>query len=162
MAQPRERRKARGLLRATDEEWARICERAKDHGRPTMTWAREHLVGAPAPPPAKRRARSHASRVNQLGRILNNLRQLGRVAEDDGDHAAVERLSAMAAEVESAIVARPEPRAATSDALAELVAAGVALNALAHRANAAEELPPAAELDPALAAVQAAVRMEGG
>lgn len=161
MAQPREQRKPRGLLRATDEEWAVICDRAKEHGRPIMSWAREHLLGAPSPPAAKRRARANASCVNQLGRILNNLRQLGRVAEDDGDHAAVERLSAMAAAVESAIVVRPEPRAATSEALAELVAAGVALNALAHRANAVEELPPAAELDPALAAVQAAVRMEG-
>lgn len=160
MAQPRERRKPRGLLRATDEEWARICDRAKEHGRPTMTWAREQLLGAPSAQPAARRARGSASRVHQLGRILNNLRQLGRVAEVDGDDGAAQQLAELAAEVETSIAARPDPRATTPAALAALVAAGVALNALAHRANTEEEIPVVAELDAALAGVRAALRGE--
>lgn len=158
--QPRERRKPRGLLRATDAEWAVICSRAKEAGRPTMTWAREHLAGGPPAPPASRRAAQTTSRVKQLGRILNNLRQLGRVADEDGDTSAADRLAAVAQEVEVAIMARPDPRASASAALDALLAAGVELNELAHRANTHEELPPAAELDPVLAAVLAAVRLE--
>lgn len=158
--QTREQRKPRGLLRATDEEWTAICALAKEAGRPTMSWVREHCTGAPPTPASRRRARGTSSRLHQLSRILNNLRQLGRVAEENGDDLAVERLAAVAAEVEAIAVARPDPRAAAPAALAALVAAGVELNALAHRANAQEALPAATELDPALAAVLAAVRLE--
>lgn len=57
-------------------------------------------------------------------------------------------------------MARPDSRATAPAALAALVAAGVELNSLAHRANTQEELPAPAELDAALAAILAAVRLE--
>lgn len=158
--QTREQRKPRGLLRATDEEWRAICDLAKEAGRPTMSWVREHCTGAPPAPASRRRARATGSRLHQLSRILNNLRQLGRVAAEDGDAPAAERLAAEAAEVEAVAMARPDPRASEPAAVAALVAAGVELNTLAHRANGQEELPPAAELDHVLAAVLAAVRLE--
>lgn len=158
--QTREQRKPRGLLRATDEEWTAICALAKEAGRPIMSWVREHCTGAPPTPASRRRARVNSSRLHQLSRILNNLRQLGRVADGDGDGPAAERLAAVAADVEAVAMARPDPRATVPAALAALVAAGVELNALAHRANTQEELPPAAELDAALAAALAAVRLE--
>lgn len=158
--QPREQRKPRGLLRATDEEWKAICALAKEAGRPTMSWVREHCTGAPPAPVARRLARGTNSRLHQLSRILNNLRQLGRVADEDGDTPAADRIAAVAAEVEAVAMARPDPRATAPAALEALVAAGVELNTLAHRANTQEELPATTELDAALAAVLAAVRLE--
>jgi hypothetical protein len=125
-----------------------------------MSWAREYLAGAPPAPSSTRRAAQTTTRVKQLGRILNNLRQLGRVAELDGDAPTADCLAAVAQEVEAAIVARPDPRASAPAALAALVAAGGELNEVAHRANTHEEAPPAAELDPVLTAVLAAVRLE--
>ncbi|MDB4950448.1 MAG: hypothetical protein JWM27_3097 [Gemmatimonadetes bacterium] len=158
--QTREPRKPRGLLRATDEEWKAICDLAKEAGRPTMSWVREHCTGAPPAQASRRRARRIGSRLHQLSRILNNLRQLGRIAQEDGDDLAAERLATIAADVEAVAMARPDPRAAEPAAVAALVAAGVQLNTLAHRANSHEELPPAAELDDAVAAVLAAIRLE--
>lgn len=49
-----------------------------------------------------------------------------------------------------------------AERMAALIDAGAALNALAHRANGAEELPPADELLAVLAQVDAAVRGEVG
>ena len=158
--QTREPRKPRGLLRATDEEWKAICDLAKEAGRPTMSWVREHCTGAPPAPASRRRGRRASSRLHQLSRILNNLRQLRRVAEVDGDDAAADRFAAVAADVEAVAMAWPDPRAMEPAALAALVTAGVDLNALAHRANADEELPPAADLEAALTALLAAVRPE--
>ena len=109
--QPREQRKPRGLLRATDEEWKAICDLAREAGRPTMSWVREHCTGAPPAPVSRRLARGNNSRLHQLSRILNNLRQLGRVADEDGDTPAAARLAAVAAEVEAVAMARPDPRA---------------------------------------------------
>lgn len=137
-----------------------ICARAREAGRPTMTWAREHLAGARPAAVASRRASHATNRVKQLGRILNNLRQLGRVADEDGDTSTADRLAAVAAEVEAAIVARDAPGTPTPAALDALVRAGVELNDLAHRANTHEEVPPTAELDPVLLAVLGAVRPE--
>jgi hypothetical protein len=97
--------------------------------------------------------------VNQLARVLNNLRQLHRVAEIDGDEGAAELFKAAATSVEDAITRAPARLGAhAAEALAGLVEVGVALNALAHRANTVEEVPPADELYAVLAQVHSAVK----
>jgi light-regulated signal transduction histidine kinase (bacteriophytochrome) len=96
--------------------------------------------------------------VNQLARVLNNLRQLHRVAEIDGDEGPAGLLTAAAVAVEDAITRAPARLGAhAAEALAGLVEAGGALNALAHRANTAEEVPPANELHAILDQVHSAV-----
>jgi hypothetical protein len=103
-------------------------------------------------------ARHALSLMNQFTRVLSNLHQLRRVAEIDGDEFGVHMLAVEAEIMESAMSAAPsELGARGNEVLAALVEAGNALNALARRANAAEELPPKRELRAALQQVQAAV-----
>jgi hypothetical protein len=94
----------------------------------------------------------------QLARILNNLRQLQRVAEVEGQEAAAALIEATADTTDAAIRAAPAGARDAAPLLAALVPLGGALNELAHRANTAEELPPEADLIAALADVDAAVR----
>jgi predicted ArsR family transcriptional regulator len=111
---------------------------------------REAALAAPPPPP--RRARHEL--VRELGRVLNNLRQLQAVAEIDGAEAAAARIEVTAKRTEAAIRAAPAPDTTPAAAAHVIVAAGRALNELARRANTDEELPADAELLPALAAVE--------
>jgi hypothetical protein len=134
-------------------------------GIPALRLVREATLsyvasGAAAAPRAGRGARRPGDElVHQLARILNNLRQLQRVGEIDGQEAAVGRVERTAKSVEAAIRAAPAPRARLrAGVLDAVVAAGVTINALAHRANGSEELPPDAELRTALDDVEAAAR----
>ena len=95
-------------------------------------------------------------RAHQLARVLNNVRQLHRVADDDWDEDAAQLIAAVIRMAEDATAAAPEAARDAAPLLAELVPAGVALNELTHRANAAEYVP--AEAPDVLVAMHAALR----
>jgi hypothetical protein len=88
---------------------------------------------------------------------MSNLQQLRRVAEDDWDDDAVQLIGAVLHTAEMAVRMAPERSAAAAAILADLHPAGVALNALARRANGAECLPPQAETYPVLETLYAAL-----
>jgi hypothetical protein len=170
------RRTLRKATRWTPEECSQIEQAAAVRSVPPLRYVREAALGSAAGAgdagdagdvggsTTSSRGRTKASRrahdfVNQLARVLNNLRQIQRVAEVDGDEGAVGLLIAAAAFVEDAISLSPATLGErATDALAGLVEVGVALNALAHRVNTVEEVPPADELHAVLAQVQSAVR----
>jgi hypothetical protein len=161
---PLSRRTLRKPTRWTPEEWAQVERAAADRGVPPLRYVREaalgttptSLPGRGQPITAARRARSL---WNQLARVINNLHQLRRVAETDGDVDGVRVLTAAAGAVEYVISASPAMLGARGDeVITAVVEAGNALNALAHRANTAEELPPMGELRAVLTQVETAVR----
>jgi mobilization protein NikA len=158
------RRTVRKPTRWTAEEWARVTDAARPLGIPALRFVREAALEkaaqgtAPAPP---RRRRPADELVHQLARVLNNLRQLQCVAEEDGQDGAAALIEATAEATDAAIRAAPGGARDAAPLLAALVPVGVALNELAHRANTAEELPPEGELLDALAEVEAAVRRIG-
>ena len=163
------RRTLRKATRWTIAEWSQIEQAASVRGVPPLRYVREAALhsaagaGGAGDSVGSSRGRAPASRrahtlVNQLARVLNNLRQLHRVAEIDGKEGAAELFKAAATSVEDAITRVPARLGAhAAEALAGLVEAGVALNALAHRANTAEEVPPADELHAILDQVHSAV-----
>jgi mobilization protein NikA len=148
---PRPRRNIRKPTRWTPDEWARVEAAARSRGVPPLRYVREAALGAPPAP----RHRTRDAFVLQLGRVLNNLLQLQRAAEDDWADEAAVRIEATARAAEAAIRTAPPPGAAGAAAVQRIIAAGCTLNELAYRANADEELPPDAELIPALEAVEA-------
>jgi hypothetical protein len=162
------RRTLRKATRWTTEEWSQIEQAASVRGVPPLRYVREAALNSAGASGAdvsvgSSRGRAPASRrahtlVNQLARVLNNLRQLHRVAEIDGNEGSAGLLASTASFVEDAITRAPARLGAhAAEALAELLEAGVALNALAHRANTAEEVPPADELHAILDRVHSAV-----
>ncbi|HEX8317194.1 plasmid mobilization protein [Longimicrobium sp.] len=158
------RRTLRKPTRWTPEEWAQVERAAADRGVPPLRYVREAALGMPSPSQPSRGqpitpARRARSLWNQLARVINNLDQLRRVAEADGDDDGVRVLTAAAGSVEYVISAAPTMLGARGDEVIRgVVEAGNALNALAHRANTAEELPPMDELRSVLAQVEKAVR----
>jgi hypothetical protein len=154
------RRTVRKPTRWTAEEWARVTDAARARGVPPLRYVREAALGA-APTPASSSRRKGDELVLQLARILNNLRQLQRIAEEDGQDGAAALIEATAEATDAAIRTAPSGAREAAPLLAALVPVGVALNELAHRANTAEELPPEGELLDALAEVEAAVRRVG-
>jgi hypothetical protein len=163
------RRTLRKATRWTIEEWSQIEQAASVRGVTPLRYVREAALnsaagaGGAGVSVGSSRGRAPASRrahtlVNQLARVLNNLRQLHRVAEIDGNEGAAGLLAATASFVEDAISAVPGRLGAhAAEAVEGLLEAGVALNALAHRANTAEEVPPASELHAILDQVHSAV-----
>jgi hypothetical protein len=158
------RRTLRKPTRWTPEEWAQVERAAADLGVPPLRYVREAALGTPPMPQPGRGqpitpARRARSLWHQLARVGNNLHQLRRVAEVDGDDDGVRVLTAAAGSVEYVISAAPAMLGARGDeVIAGVVEAGNALNALAHRANTAEELPPLSELRSVLSLVEKAVR----
>lgn len=147
-------RTVRKPTRWTPEEWARIEEKARARGVPPLRYVREAALGEPPAP--RRHALDELTR--QLGRVLSNLRQLHRVAEDDwvGDDGAAARIGQTIAATEAAIRAAPAPHTTAAEAVHVVLVAGRALNELVKGAHAREdELPPDSELLPALEAVEA-------
>ena len=144
-------RTIRKPTRWTPTEWARVEAAARARGIPPLRYVREAALGAPSAP--RRRARDELTR--QLGRVLNNLRQLQRVAEDDWADDVAARIEVTAEAAEAAMRAAPAPGTTAVEAVHVIVVAGRALNELAHRANSTEELPPLSELLAALKAVEA-------
>lgn len=158
------RRTLRKPTRWTPEEWAQVERAAAARGVPPLRYVREAALGTPATShpgcgQALTPARRARSLWNQLARVINNLHQLRRVAEIDGDDDGVRVLTAASQAVEYVISASPTTLGAHGDqVITGVVEAGNALNALAHRANTAEELPPMGELRSVLAQVEKAVR----
>ena len=150
--------------RWTAEEWAEVERAAAARGVPPLRYVREAALGIPATPQPSRGqfttpARRARSLWNQLARVLNNLHQLRRVADIDGDDNGVRVLTAAAASVEYVISAAPAMLGVRGyEVITGVVEAGNALNALAHGANTAEELPSMDELRCVLAQVEKAVR----
>jgi hypothetical protein len=146
-------------------EWDRIEEAAHACGVPPLRYVREAALRCPLPDktvriPRPTEATDRADEAaNQLGRVLNNLRQLVRVAELDGDRGGAAVLTNAARQVEDAILRLPSAlRRDAASALDRLVEAGIGLNALAHRANGNGELPSNFEVFSALLEVETAVR----
>ena len=151
------RRTVRKLTVWSAEEWRHVEEAARPSGVPPLRFVREAALEKARKGAAPRRRRRRADElVHQLARVLNNLRQLHRVAEDDWDEDGARLIAAVIRATEEATAAPPEAARDAAALLAELVPAGVALNELTHRANGAEYVP--AEMPDVLAAVHAAVR----
>lgn len=155
------RRTIRKPTRWTPQEWRLIEQEARKRAIPPLRLVREATLSAiaaalPAPPVPRRRRADEL--VHQLSRVLNNLNQLRHVAEDDGADEAAARIGVVIHVTTAAIGDVPDRARVTAAVLSRLVAAGRALNELAHRANTAEELPPDGEVHEVLAAVEAAVR----
>lgn len=151
---PRIRRTIRKPTRWTPDEWARVEEAARARGVPPLRFVREAALGAPAAPLRTRRS-TRDDFVKEIGRVLNNLRQLQTLAELDWAGEMVDRLEITARAAEAAIRAAPPPGMAPAARVRSIVDAGRALNELARRGNTHEELPPDAELITALVAVEA-------
>lgn len=154
------RRTIRKPTRWTPQEWQLIEQEARRRAIPPLRLVREATLSAiaaalPAPPVPRRRA---DELVHQLARVLNNLSQLRRVAEDDGADEAAARIGAVIHVTTVAVRETPDRARVSTAVLSRLVAAGRALNELARRANTAEELPPDGEVREVLAAVETAVR----
>jgi hypothetical protein len=155
------RRTIRKPTRWTPQEWQLIEQEARRRAIPPLRLVREATLSAiaaalPAPPPLPRSGADEL--VHQLSRVLNNLSQLRRVAEDDGAGEAAARIGAVIHVTAAAVRDTPDQAHVAAAVLSRLVTAGRALNELARRANAAEELPPDGELREVLAAVETAVR----
>jgi hypothetical protein len=155
------RRTVLKLTRWSTAEWSIVEAAARPHGIPPLRYVREAVLekaaqGGGRPRPVPRRKADDL--VHQLSRVLNNLRQLQRVAEDDWHDEAAALIGGV---MELATIATREPPEGAREAnaaLLKLVPAGVALNELAHRANATQTLSPGEEVWPVLADVEAAVR----
>jgi hypothetical protein len=157
------RRTIRKPTRWTPEEWRQIEDAASARGVPPLRYVREAALAGQLPPRAAGRVRARQGAhelVRQLKRLLNNLNQLARVADEDGDEIAAEALTITIATTESAVKAAAEQRGG-ADALAGLTAgvveAGRHLNGVTHGAHIVEELPPIDELSGALSHILAAV-----
>lgn len=157
----RPKRTVRKPTRWTADEWRRVEDVARTRGVPALRFVREAALAQAAqggPPPAPpRRRRPADDLVNELAHVLNNLTQLCRVAEEDWDDDNARLIGAVIDATTAATRAAPERAKEAAAVLARLAPAGVALNELAHRANAAKQLPPDAELHPALVDVFKAV-----
>lgn len=158
------RRTIRKLTCWHPAEWARIEDAVSTAGVPALRFVREAALEKaddlrgdsppPAPPPTPtpapltlparhQRAQTAADELlHQLGRVLNNLNQLHRIAEIDGDAKGARLVDAVIDIATKATVAAPDRAAAATMLLAELVPAGTALNDLARSANGADQLPP--------------------
>ncbi|HEX2209287.1 MAG TPA: hypothetical protein VHG93_16540, partial [Longimicrobium sp.] len=132
-------------------------------GVPPLRYVREAALAGQLPPRAAGRVRArHGAHelVRQLKRLLNNLNQLARVADQEGDDGAAEALAITICTTESAVKAAAARRGG-ADALAaitaEVVEAGRNLNEVTHGAHIVEELPPIDELAAALSRILVAV-----
>ncbi len=128
----RPRRIIRKPTRWTPDEWARVEDAARARGVPPLRYVREAALGAPPAP--RRRQRDELTR--QLGRVLNNLRQLHRVAEDNWADDAAARIHQTIRATEAAINGAPAPGTTAAEAVQVIVVAGRARNELVHGAAA--------------------------
>lgn len=154
------RRTIRKPTRWTPEEWRQIEDAAHARGVPPLRYVREAALAGQLPPRAAGRVRArHGAHdlVRQLKRLLNNLNQLSRLADEEGEEdATAEALASVIGTTEAAVKAAAARRGG-ADALAALttdvVEAGRYLNELTHTGNTIEELPPGDELMVALARI---------
>lgn len=156
----RPKRTVRKPTRWTPDEWRRVEAAARARRIPPLRFVRESALGAveggAAPPTPRRRVRDEL--VHQLARVLNNLRQLERVAREEGADAMAALIASSAYLTERAIKAAPGRAREAAALLEPLITAGRALNELTHRANTDEALPPNREVLAVLAVMDAAVQ----
>ena len=158
-------RTVRRPTRWTPDEWRRVEDAARARRIPPARFVREAVLGAVesgAAPVRPRRRRVRDELVHQLARVLNNLRQLERAADEDDEPDMALFASSAALVTEQAIRNAP-PR--TSDAarlVEELITAGRALNEVTHRANADEVLPPPEDVIAAVTGVHDVIRRAFG
>jgi len=69
-------------VRFTEDEWARVLERAAPSGRPPRELAREALLHGSMTSAPKSRARADAELTGQVARIGNNLNQVVRTLNE--------------------------------------------------------------------------------
>ncbi len=69
-------------VRFTEDEWARLLERAAPSGRPPRELAREALLHGSMTSAPKSRARADAELTGQVARIGNNLNQVVRALNE--------------------------------------------------------------------------------
>lgn len=152
----RHRRTIRKPTRWTPDEWRQIEELARARGVPPLRYVREAALAGKLPPPRARRRRAHEL-VRQLKRVLNNLHQLARVAEEEGADALVMATESTIRVTENAVrAAASRPDAALGPLIGPLVDAGRGLNEVAHLGN-GDALPPDEEVAESLARVQIAM-----
>ena len=159
------KRTLRRPTRWTPDEWRRVEAAANARNVPPARFVREAVLaavedGASPPRPRPMRRRVRAELVHQLGRVLNNLRQLERIATEEGEPDAVRVAEHVSHAVEAAIRRAPTRGTEAGPLVARLVEVGRALNEVVHRANTDETLPADAELVPALTSVYAFVTRE--
>jgi hypothetical protein len=157
----RPKRTIRKPTRWTPAEWRCVEDAARARRVPPLRFIREAALGvaqsgADAPPPRRRRVRDEL--VHQLARVLNNLRQLERVAYEDGADAVGALAGASAHLTVEAIKAAPGRAREAAAVIEPIITAGRILNELVHRANDDEATPPAREAVAVLAAVDDAVQ----
>lgn len=157
------RRTIRKPTHWTPEEWRQIEYAAAAHGVPPLRYVREAALAGKLPPRAQTRFHVRQGRhalVRQLTRVLNNLHQLARVAEEEGADGPTLALESTIATTERAVPVAAAYRGG-ADVLAALTVAvldaGRDLNELARHANVIDELPPYAELGEALSRILTAV-----
>lgn len=153
------RRTLRVTTRWTDEEWLQIEDAARERGVPPARYVREAALAAKLPPRVRARARARQGAhelVRQLKRVLSNLHQLLRLAEDEGAESMGLVLESVIRGAEDAI--RVASRRDDADVLAAaLVDAGRLLNELARRGNGSQALPSDDDLAKVLIGISVAV-----
>ena len=153
------RRTIKKPTRWTAEEWRRIEDAARTHGMPPLRYVREAALAAKLAPRARVRVRGRGSHelVNQLSRVLNNLRQLEGAAEEEAVHTAVAAIRSTIDLAEAAVRAASGRPGSAHPLIVAVRDAGQLLNEVAHQAHVAEELPSDGELGEALRRIQTAV-----
>lgn len=150
------RRTIKKPTRWTAEEWRHIEEAARARGVPPLRYVREAALAAKLPPRVRRRGAHEL--VRQLTRLLNNLHQLERVAEEEAaDHAAA-AIKAVIRGTDDAVRAVSGRPGSTHPLIIAVREAGRFLNEVTHHAHVIEELPPDEELNEALHRIHLAVR----
>ena len=149
------RRTLKKPTRWTPEEWRHIEEAARARGVPPLRYVREAALAAKLPPRARRRGAHEL--VRELARVLNNLHQLERAAEEDAaDHAAAVIRGAIRVTDDAVHAASGRPGSAHPLIIA-VREAGRFLNEVTHHAHIIEELPADDELAEALYRIHLAV-----
>ena len=158
---PRPNRSIRKPTRWTPEEWRIVQDAARDQGIPPLRFVREAALGKARPSHATRSAGRERRPIDELAHqfadVLNNLRQLQRVAEDDGEDETAAEIGEVIDLTEMALATAPERAREALPMIAAVIHVGIALNEVAHRANSAKCLPPPRDVEEALAAVRALV-----
>jgi len=155
---PRPNRTVRKPTRWAPEEWRSVQDAARTRGIPPLRFVREAALEKARPGYAPTRLptrRAGDELAHQFADVLNNLRQLQRVADDDGNDEAAARIGEVIDTTEVALATAPERAREAEPMIAAVIQAGIALNEVAHRANSAKCLPPPREVEEALAAVLA-------
>jgi hypothetical protein len=153
----RPNRTVRRPTRWTPEEWRRVEDAAESRSIPPARFVREAVLcacdggTAETDSPVPRRARDEL--VHQLGRVLNNLRQLERSAAGADAGRVREAAAFLAPVVVQAIRRAPARERAAAPLVEELIEAGRALNEIVRRIHAQEELPTFASIYEAVSAV---------